>query len=60
MNDQNFEKTNIETLIGIQQCTSLRNFSHFVELQIMGPNLSINNMTYKKIEKINNKTVINI
>ena len=56
----NSEKINIEIVKRIQQCTSLRNFSHFVELQIMGPNLSINNITYKKIEKINNKTVISI
>ena len=39
MTDKNFEKINIKIVISIQQCTPLRNFSHFVELQIMGPNL---------------------
>ena len=38
MTDKNFEKINI-IVISIQQCTPLPNFSHFVELQIMGPNL---------------------
>ena len=39
MNDKIFEKTNIKIVISIQQCTPLGNFSHFVKLQIMGPNL---------------------
>ena len=39
LSDKNFEKINIKIVISIQQCTPLRNFSHFVELQIMGPNL---------------------
>ena len=39
VNDKSFEKTNIKIIISIQQCTPLRNFSHFVKLQIMGPNL---------------------
>ena len=37
MNDKTFEKINIKIVISIQQCTLLQNFSHFVELQIMGP-----------------------
>ena len=40
MTDKNFEKINIKTAITIQQCTPLKYFSHLVELQIMGPNLS--------------------
>ena len=39
MTDKNFEKINIETVISIQQFTTARNFSHSVELQIMGTNL---------------------
>ena len=35
----NFEKINIKIVISIQQCTPLRNFSHFIELQTMGPYL---------------------
>ena len=34
-----FEKINIKIVISMQQFTPVRNFSHFVELQIMGPNL---------------------
>ena len=36
INDKTFEKMNIKIVISIQQFTPLRNFSHFVELQIMG------------------------
>ena len=39
MTDINFEKINIKIVISIQQSTPLRNFNHFVELQIMDPNL---------------------
>ena len=39
MSDKNFEKINIKIVISIQQFTAVRNFSQFVELQIMGPNL---------------------
>ena len=38
MTDKNFEKLNIKIVISIQQFTPVRNFSHFVELQITGPN----------------------
>ena len=37
--DKNFEKINIKTVISIYQCTPLRNFSQFEEIQIMGPNM---------------------
>ena len=40
MTDKDFEKINIKIVISIQQFTPVRNFSHFVELQITGPNLS--------------------
>ena len=40
MTDKSFEKINVKMVISIQQCTSLQNLSHFVELQIMGPNLA--------------------
>ena len=39
MNEETFEKINIKFVISIQQCTPLRNFSHFVELQVLGANL---------------------
>ena len=39
LNDKTFEKINIKIAVGIQQCTPLQNFSHFVELPIMGPNM---------------------
>ena len=39
MTDKNYEKINIKIVISIQQSTPLWNFSHFVELQIMSPNL---------------------
>ena len=39
MNEKNSEKIYIETVITIQQCTTLRNFSQFEEVQIMGSNL---------------------
>ena len=58
--DNNFEKINIKVVIGIQQCTPLRNFNHSVELQIMGPNLPQKNMNNKSSEKINMKIEISI
>ena len=39
MNEKNFEKININTVINIQQCTPPRNLSQFEEIQIMEPNL---------------------
>ena len=39
MNEKNFKKINIKTVISIKQCTPLQNFSQFEEIQIMGPNL---------------------
>ena len=39
MTNKNFEKINIKIVISIQQFTTVWNFRHFVELQIMGPNL---------------------
>ena len=57
MTDKRFE--NIKILISIQKCTPVRNFSHFVELQIMTPNLS-HKMSDKNFEKINIKTEISI
>ena len=58
MTDRNFKKINIKIAISTQQCTPLRNFSHFVERQIMGPNMPPKNMTDKKFEKINIKIEI--
>ena len=57
MTDKKFEKINIKTVINIQQCTPLPNFSQFEEIQIMGPNLPKKhdknfgkiNIPYKKI-----------
>ena len=40
--DKNFERINIKIVISIQQFTLVRNFSHLVELQIIGPNLPEN------------------
>ena len=37
--DKNFEKINIKIVISIHQCTHVPNFTPFVELQIMGPNM---------------------
>ena len=39
MNDKINEKINIKIVISIQQCTPQQNLRHFVELQIMRPNL---------------------
>ena len=39
MTDKNFEKINIKIVIRIQQFIPVRNFSHFLELQIIGLNL---------------------
>ena len=58
--DKNFEKINIKIVISVQKCTPPRNFSHFVELQIMGPSLPNNNMTDKKFEKVSFKIEISI
>ena len=49
MTDKNFEKINIKIVISIQQCTPLRNFSPFIELQIMEPNLRKNSLTDQTI-----------
>ena len=38
MTDKTFEKINTKIVISIQQCTPVRNCSHFVELHIMGLN----------------------
>ena len=35
MKNKTFKKINIKIEISIQQCTPIRNFSHFVELRIM-------------------------
>ena len=48
MTDKTFEKKNIKVVISMQQCTSLQNLSH--KLQIMGPNLPP--PPKKKINKI--------
>ena len=39
MIDKNLENINIKIVKSIKQYTPLRNFSHFVEFQIMEPNL---------------------
>ena len=40
MTDKNFENIKIKiVIVGIQQFTPIQNFSHFIEIQIMGPNL---------------------
>ena len=39
MNENNFEKINIKTVISMLQCTPLRNFNQLGEVQIMEPNL---------------------
>ena len=59
MNGKNFEKINIKTIISIQQCTPLRNFSQFDEIQITGPNLP-KKMSDKNFEKINIKILISM
>ena len=58
--DKNFEKINIKIVISVQQSSPLRNFSHSIELQIMGPNFTQKNLTDKKFEKINIKIGISI
>ena len=41
MDEKNFEKKkNIKTVISMQQCTAVPNFSQFEKLQIMGPSLT--------------------
>ena len=60
MTDKNFEKINIKIMLSIQQSSPLRNFSHSIELQIVGQNLTHENMTDKKFEKINIKIRISI
>ena len=59
MNEKNFEKINIKTVINIYQCARPRNFSQFEKIQIMGPNLP-KNMNDKIFSKINIKIVISI
>ena len=39
MNEKDFKKINIKTVISVEQFTPLRNFSQFEEIQIMGLNL---------------------
>ena len=39
MSENFFEKINLQFVISIQQFTPVRNFKHFVELQIMVTNL---------------------
>ena len=39
MTDKKFKKINIKIVISIQQFIPVRNFSHFLELQIIGLNL---------------------
>ena len=60
MNDKIFEKINIKIVTSIQQCTLLRNFSHFVKLQIMGRNVPKKIWLTKKFERINIKIEISI
>ena len=51
MKEKNSEKINFKIVISIYQCTHAPNFSHFGELQILGPNLpqKINENILKKI-----------
>ena len=60
MTDKNVEKINIKIVTSIQQCIPLQNFSHFVELQIMGPNFPQKNINDKNFEKTIIKIIINI
>ena len=60
MTDKNFEKINIKIMLSLQQSSPLRNFSHSIELQTVGQNLTQENMTDKKFEKINIKIRISI
>ena len=59
MNDKNFEKMNIKIVLSIYQCTPVRNFSQFVKLHNLGPNLP-KKINEKNFEKINAKIVISI
>ena len=51
MKEKNSEKINFKIVISIYQCTHAPNFSHFGELQILGPNLpqKMNENILKKI-----------
>ena len=51
MEEKNSEKINFKIVISIYQCTRPPNFSHFGELQILGPNLpqKMNENILKKI-----------
>ena len=60
MNYLNFEKTNIKIVISISQCTPVRHYSQFENLQILGPNLPKENMNDKNFEKTNYKIEITI
>ena len=59
MNEKNFEKINIKTIISIQHYTPLRNFNQSEEIQIMGLNLP-KKLSDKNFGKINIKIVIRI
>ena len=60
MTDKNFEKIKIKIVMNIQQCTPPGNFSHFVELHIMGANLPKKTWPTKNLKKINIKIEISI
>ena len=42
-NDKKCKKIKIKIVISLQQCTTLRKFNQFEEIQIMGPFLPIKN-----------------
>ena len=60
MTDKNFEKINTKIVISILQFAPVQNFSHFEDLQIMGPNLPLKNMNDKNFGKININFVTSI
>ena len=60
MNQKNFEKINIKTIISIQKSTSLQNFSQFEEIQIMGPDCPKSMMSDEIFGKINFEIVISL
>ena len=51
MTDKNFEKIKIKIVMNIQPCTPTGNFSHFVELHIMGANLPKKTWPTKNLKK---------
>ena len=57
MKEKNFEKKNIKMQISAWPSTSLPNFSHFEELQILGRNF-FQNMNEKEFQKLNIKMEI--